>query len=88
MACGRPAVVFAEGGAPESVVPGETGVLFHEATGAALRTAVDSLKGLGFNTAALRSHAEAHGRRVFEARVRAFVEEGRAGGHTSPSPAC
>ena len=28
------------------------------------------------------------GRRVFEARVRAFVEEDRAGGHTSPSPTC
>jgi glycosyltransferase involved in cell wall biosynthesis len=88
MACGRPAVVYAEGGGPESVVPGKTGVLFHEPTAASLRAAVDSLKGLGFNTAALRSHAEAHGRRVFEARVRAFVEEGRAGGHTSPSPAC
>jgi glycosyltransferase involved in cell wall biosynthesis len=75
MSCGRPAVVYAEGGGLETVVPGETGVLFHEATPAALRSAVDSLKGMEFNTAALRSHAEAHGRRVFEARVRAFVEE-------------
>src|SRR4029453_16744885 len=32
MACGRPAIVFAEGGGPESVVPGETGVLFAQAT--------------------------------------------------------
>jgi glycosyltransferase involved in cell wall biosynthesis len=75
MACGRPAVVFAEGGGPESVVPGETGVLFHLPTAEALRTAVDSLEGLRFNTAALRSRAESHGRRAFEARFRAFVDE-------------
>ncbi len=42
MACGRPAVVFAEGGGLESVTPGETGLLFHEPTAAALRAAVDS----------------------------------------------
>jgi glycosyltransferase involved in cell wall biosynthesis len=74
MACGRPAVVFAEGGGPESVVPGETGLLFHEATPAALRAAVDSLGGMRFNTAALRARAESHGRRLFEARFRSFVE--------------
>ena len=28
MACGRPAVVFAEGGGPESVIPGRTGLVF------------------------------------------------------------
>ena len=75
MACGRPAVVFAEGGGRETVLPGQTGVLFHESRPAALRAAVDSLEGLRFNTAALRAHAEAHSRQVFEARFRAFVEE-------------
>src|SRR5207244_7622958 len=74
MACGRPAVVFAEGGGPESVVPGETGVLFHEPTAACLRTAVDSLAGMRFNIATLRARAEAQSRDVFEARVRDFVE--------------
>ena len=74
MACGRPAVVFAEGGGPESVVPGETGVLFHEATPQALRAAVDSLAGMRFNIGTLRARAETHCRKVFEARVRDFVE--------------
>ena len=74
MACGRPAVVFAEGGGPESVVPGETGVLFHEPTAACLRAAVDSLAGMRFNIATLRARAEAQSRDVFEARVRDFVE--------------
>jgi glycosyltransferase involved in cell wall biosynthesis len=74
MACGRPAVVFAEGGGPESVVAGETGAVFSEAEPASLRAAVDSLEGVRFNTAALRSRAEAYSRRAFEARFRDFVE--------------
>ena len=80
MACGRPAVVFAEGGGRETVLPGQTGVLFQEPTAASLRAAVDSLEGLRFNTATLRAHAEAHSRQVFEARFRAFVEEVLADG--------
>jgi glycosyltransferase involved in cell wall biosynthesis len=74
MACGRPAVVFGEGGGPESVVPGETGVLFHEPTPLALRAAVDSLAGMRFNIGTLRARAETHCRKEFEARVRDFVE--------------
>jgi glycosyltransferase involved in cell wall biosynthesis len=80
MACGKPAVAFAEGGGAETVVPGETGVLFHEPTARALRAAVDSLSGLRFNTATLRARAEAHSRPVFEARFRAFVEGALAAG--------
>ena len=80
MACGKPAVAFAEGGAVETVTPGETGVLFHEQTAGALRAAVDSLSTLRFNTATLRARAEAHSRPVFEARFRAFVEDALAAG--------
>ena len=80
MACGRPAVVFAEGGGRETVLPGQTGVLFQGPTAASLRAAVDSLEGLRFNTTTLRAHAEAHSRQVFEARFRAFVKEALADG--------
>jgi glycosyltransferase involved in cell wall biosynthesis len=81
MACGRPAVVFAEGGGPESVVPRETGVLFHEPTPESLRAAVDSLAGMRFNIATLRARAEAQSRAVFEARVHDFVEMALAEAH-------
>jgi len=74
MACGRPAVVFAEGGGPETVVPGETGVLFSEPTPAALRAAIDSLEGLRFNSGVLRQRAVEHGTAVFESRLRSFVD--------------
>jgi glycosyltransferase involved in cell wall biosynthesis len=75
MACGRPAIVFAEGGGPESVVDGETGLWFREPTAAALRATVDSLTGMRFNTRSLRSRAEAHSRQVFESRLGGFVRE-------------
>jgi glycosyltransferase involved in cell wall biosynthesis len=78
MACGRPAVVFGEGGGRESVVPGETGLLFHEPTAAALRAAVDSLDTVRFNSATLRQRAEAYRREVFEERFKALVDEALA----------
>jgi len=91
MACGRPAVVFAEGGGPESVTHGETGLLFHEATPASLRSAIDSLARMRFNTSVLRARAEAHGTAVFESRMGAFIDAARGtpprpGSHGSEAP--
>ena len=73
MACGRPAIVFAEGGGPESVIPGRTGLVFDQATPEALREAVFSLDGLTFDRLTLRAQAEAHGPEVFAGRIRSFV---------------
>src|SRR6185295_15758170 len=87
MACGRPAVVFAEGGGRETVVPGETGLLFHEPTPFALRAAVDCLEGMRFNTAALRARAETYRRQIFETRFRDFVERALAAGRSDRTPA-
>jgi len=86
MACGRPAVVFAEGGGAETVVHGETGVLFGDPTPVALRSAIDSLQGMSFNTVALRARAEAHSRQAFESRFRAFVERVLAGSAAGSGP--
>jgi glycosyltransferase involved in cell wall biosynthesis len=79
MACGRPAVVFAEGGGAETVLHGETGVVFQEPTAASLKAAIDSLQRISFNTVALRARAEAHSRQAFESRFRTFVERVLAG---------
>jgi glycosyltransferase involved in cell wall biosynthesis len=78
MACGRPAVVFAEGGGPETVEDGRTGVLFSEPTATALRTALATLSSARFDRLALRARAEALRREVFESRIRAFVERALA----------
>jgi glycosyltransferase involved in cell wall biosynthesis len=83
MACGRPAIVFGEGGGPESVVPGETGLVFHEATPQAVRAVVDSLETVRFNGVTLRARAEAHSRSAFESRFRAFVDRALAEGESA-----
>jgi glycosyltransferase involved in cell wall biosynthesis len=85
MACGRPAIVFGEGGGTESVIPGETGLIFREPTPKALRAAVDSLETLRFNGVTLRARAEAHSRSAFESRFRAFVDRALAEGESAGS---
>jgi glycosyltransferase involved in cell wall biosynthesis len=83
MACGRPAVVFGEGGGAESVEHGVTGFVFHEPTAAALRAAVSALEGARFDRLALRARAEAHGTGRFEERVHSFVAQALA--HRDPA---
>jgi glycosyltransferase involved in cell wall biosynthesis len=84
LACGRPAVVFGEGGAAETIEHGKTGLVFHEQTPEALRAAVANLETTPFDRLALRARAEALRLEVFEERVRAFVAEALAPG----APGC
>jgi len=70
--------VFGEGGGPETVIDGQTGLVFREPTPQALRACIDSLESVRFNTATLRARAEAFSRPVFEARFRDFVERALA----------
>jgi glycosyltransferase involved in cell wall biosynthesis len=81
MACGRPAVVYGEGGGAETVEHGKTGLVFREPTAASLRQAVLSLETVRFDRLALRARAEAHRREVFETRMRAFVDGALASDH-------
>ena len=77
-ACGRPAIVFGEGGAPETVIEGQTGIIFKEATPEALRAALNSLDSVRFQDEKLREWAEAHSREVFEARLGEWIESALA----------
>lgn len=83
MACGRPAVVFGEGGGAESVEHGVSGLVFREPTAASLRAAVDALAEARFDRLALRARAEANGTGRFEERVRGFVADALA--HRDPA---
>ncbi len=74
MACGRPAIVFAEGGGPESVEDGETGLVFRDATPQSLREAVRALDQRRFDTMSLRKRAEAQSPQAFAARMRDVIE--------------
>jgi glycosyltransferase involved in cell wall biosynthesis len=83
LACGRPAVVFGEGGGAESVEHGRTGLVFREATPAALRAAIDTLENSYFDRLTLRARAEAQSVERFEERIRAFVDDALA--HRGPA---
>jgi glycosyltransferase involved in cell wall biosynthesis len=84
LACGRPAVVFGEGGGAETIEHGRTGLVFHEARPEALRAAVDGLDSVRFDRLALRARAEAHSSQRFEERLREFAKSALARGN----PAC
>jgi glycosyltransferase involved in cell wall biosynthesis len=75
MACGRPAIVFGDGGGPESIVEDKTGLIFREATPRALRETVDALQPLGFNRDALRSRAHVFSEAEFLRRFSEFASD-------------
>lgn len=77
-ASGRPVVAFAGGGALDTVVDGQTGVLFHEQTVASLADALRRFQTLAWDPSALRAHAETFDTRVFRERLGAFVNESLA----------
>src|SRR3989338_3325250 len=75
MACGKPVVAFARGGALETVVEGKTGVFFHEQTVTALEQAIATCDTLRFDPDAVRKHAMRFSRATFEQRFRSALED-------------
>jgi glycosyltransferase involved in cell wall biosynthesis len=72
-ACGRPVVALARGGAPEALIPGETGLLVDDPSAAAFADAVQRALGTPFDAAAIRRHAERFGRARFGDQIEAIV---------------
>ncbi len=74
-ACGTPVVALGRGGALETVRPGETGLVFQEATPSGLAAALDKCRGMNFNKASLRAHALAFSRGVFREKMEIRLAE-------------
>jgi glycosyltransferase involved in cell wall biosynthesis len=74
LACGRPALVNAQGGGAEIVNRGEFGQTFVEPTGEAVAEALTRLGSKRFARLDLRKRAEGFSRARFEERFRAVVE--------------
>jgi glycosyltransferase involved in cell wall biosynthesis len=74
-ACGTPAIASGRGGASETVVSGETGLLFADLSAAGLRAALDNFRGMKFNKNTLRSNAVTFSRAVFKQKMTAYVEQ-------------
>jgi glycosyltransferase involved in cell wall biosynthesis len=74
-ACGRPVVAYARGGALDTVIPGETGLLVDEATPAAFAEAITRAIDHPFDAAAIRRHAERFGRERFGDEMQEIVSD-------------
>jgi glycosyltransferase involved in cell wall biosynthesis len=74
-ACGRPVVAYGRGGACETVIDGETGVLFTEASAHSLADALDRVARTSFDPGRLRRHAERFSRERHVDEMRAVIED-------------
>jgi glycosyltransferase involved in cell wall biosynthesis len=79
MACGRPMLAFAGGGALETVVAGKTGEFFAEQSTAAVHAAVESFDPDAYDGAAIRAHAEYWDTPRFQAEILEAIEKTAAG---------
>lgn len=77
-AFGRPAAVLAAGGYLDTVIDGDTGVLFGEPAPRAIAAAVTTLAAREWDADALRAHAAKFSEAHFADRLRAVVAEVRA----------
>ena len=72
-ACGRPVVALAEGGALESVVDGQTGILVGDRSVEAFADALREVRSRAFDNGAIRRHAETFSRARFKQQFQQIV---------------
>jgi len=77
MACGTPVIAWNYGGTGESVIDGETGILFAEQTTDSIIAAVKKFEGISgnFNPELIRKHSKSFSRTKFENNITNFVDE-------------
>ena len=75
LASGRPVIAFARGGALETVIDGQTGILFHEQSADALVAAVAKMEAehQSFDPLKLRAFASGFQRATFVEKLRSFL---------------
>ena len=74
-AAGRPTIAFRAGGALETVVENETGLFFDEPTHESLADAILRFEQRSWSQTKLRLHAEKFSVKVFQQRMRDFLEK-------------
>jgi len=75
MACGTPVIAFNKGGVAESVVDGETGVLFNDQHPAAMREAIHRLKTLSLDPEQMRGRALLFSRATFVSAIQRAIAQ-------------
>jgi glycosyltransferase involved in cell wall biosynthesis len=74
-ACGRPVIALGRGGALDTVIHDDTGVLFDQPTVESLAGAMTHAAGRPWDSARIRRHAETFSRSRFVREVRTIVDE-------------
>lgn len=74
-ACGRPVVALGRGGALDTVIDGETGVLFDQPTVASLAAGLKRAAATPWRPARIRAHAETFSRQRFVAAIEQVVDD-------------
>jgi glycosyltransferase involved in cell wall biosynthesis len=74
-ACGRPVVALGRGGALETVIAGETGILVDDSTAEAFAGGIAEAMNRTFDAGAIRRHAERFGRARFGDEMAAQIAE-------------
>jgi glycosyltransferase involved in cell wall biosynthesis len=71
-ACGVPVIAFGRGGAKETVLPDETGLLYEELNSESLSAALDKFKDMTFNKIAIRANAIKFSRDSFKKEISSY----------------
>jgi len=74
-ACGRPVVALGRGGALDTVIDGETGVLFEAPTVDSLAAALTRTAGIAWDASRIRRHAETFSRSRFVHEIQQVVDD-------------
>jgi len=74
-ASGRPVIALGAGGVLDTVIDGESGVLFEEQTIESFSAAIKRFNTLQFDSAAIRRHAETFSTETFKHKLTTFIEE-------------
>jgi glycosyltransferase involved in cell wall biosynthesis len=74
-ACGTPVIAYGRGGSLETVVPGETGILFDRPTVEGLLGALDNFRTFACNRGAVRSNAMRFSRERFKEGISSYLRK-------------
>ena len=74
-ACGRPVIAYAAGGALDTQIDGETGVLFHQQTVDSLCEAVQRMEQISWNPQRIRANAQRFATEVFREQMAKLINE-------------
>lgn len=74
MACGAPVIAFNDGGVPETVADGQTGVLFAEQSARSMADAILRAESITWRTEKIRKRAKEFSGQSFKSGIRGVVE--------------